>query len=49
MTSFVEKNGFFKYLSYDKEPRWFNIFVHTGFGTALLVALAALFLTYVVY
>ncbi len=46
MKTMTKNNGFFKYLSYKNEPRWLNIFIHIGFGVALLSALVALILTY---
>ena len=45
MTPFAGNNDFFKYLSYD-EPRWFNIFIHTGFGAAILMAVGVIVLAW---
>ena len=33
-----QKKKFFRYLTY-KEPRWFHIFIHTGFIFAVIIAL----------
>ncbi|CCQ89691.1 hypothetical protein NITGR_150059 [Nitrospina gracilis 3/211] len=33
-----QKKKFFRYLTY-KEPRWFHIFIHTGFLFAIAIAL----------
>ncbi len=49
MTTFTDNKDFFKLLSYKGEPRWFNIFIHAGFGAAILLAVVALILTYWVY
>ncbi|MDH5763250.1 MAG: hypothetical protein OEZ51_09720 [Nitrospinota bacterium] len=46
MKSMTEKKGFLKYLSYKNEPRWLNIFIHVGFGVALLSGVVALVLIY---
>lgn len=46
MTPFAAKNSFFKYLNYDNEPRWFNIFIHTGFGAAILTAIGVVLLAW---
>ena len=46
MSTMTENKGFFKYLSYNNEPRWLNIFIHIGFGVALLSGIVALVLTY---
>jgi hypothetical protein len=42
----TKNEGLFKYLSYNNEPRWLNIFIHVGFGVALLSGIVALILTY---
>lgn len=46
MKTMTGNKGFFKYLNYENEPRWLNIFIHVGFGVALLSAITALILTY---
>ena len=46
MKTMIENKSFFKYLSYNNEPRWLNIFIHVGFGVALLSGIVALILTY---
>jgi len=46
MKTMTEKKGFFKYLSYKNEPRWLNIFIHVGFGVALLSAIAWMVMAY---
>ncbi|MGP0630097.1 hypothetical protein ACTRW9_10335 [Nitrospina sp. 32_T5] len=33
-----QKKKFFRYLTY-REPRWFHIFIHTGFFFAIAIAL----------
>jgi hypothetical protein len=40
MTTFSGHSKFLKYLDYDNQPTWLNIFIHTGFGVAILIALA---------
>ncbi len=39
--------GFFKYLSYNNQPRWLNIFIHVGFGVSLLSAIVWLIMAYI--
>jgi len=46
MKTMTKNEGFFKYLSYNNEPRWLNIFIHVGFGVALLSGIVALIVTY---
>ena len=46
MKAMTGNKGFFKYLSYKNEPRWLNIFIHVGFGVALLSGIVALIVIY---
>ena len=42
MNSITEKKGLINYFSYKNEPGWLNIFIHVGFGVALLAGIGVL-------
>jgi hypothetical protein len=46
MKTMTKNKGIFEYLSYKNEPRWLNIFIHVGFGVALLSGIITLMMTY---
>ncbi|QPJ62205.1 MAG: hypothetical protein G3M70_10110 [Candidatus Nitronauta litoralis] len=39
MNTHSDKKSFWDYFSYDNAPHWVNVFIHIGFGFAILSAL----------